>query len=490
MNNQKNTVITDDEQVIDLGLLLKDFFRALKKLWCLVLILVVAGAVGWYVYTYARYTPIYESQATVTVATGSDESTSYGFTYSQGTADQISKTFPYILESGYFKSVLLEKLESKTLNGTIEAETVEDSNIVTIRVKSPVAEDSLKILEAALEVYPETARFVLGEIRFNMLEEPKLPNAPSNRPVRWKVLAKGGMAGAAVGFLVLFIVAYFRRTVRTPDEIKQLTSMKCLAAVPYVKTKARKNKVQQKISVLDPRISFGFKESIRALQIRLEREMKKNEGKVLLITSTEAGEGKSVLAMNLAEMLASGGKEVLLIDADLRKPEGTQLPDGAEGFGIQNIVKADPESRMDELVCRLDESAIWYAGGDRKVSRPAALLSHPAFSSFLRKMRRSVDYIIMDAPPCGTFQDAAILGEQADTVLYVIKYDTVSRQKIQQGLTFLGDGRTPVAGYVLNAYPENVNDYGYGHYGYGHYGYGKYGYGKYGYETVKQPDRE
>ena len=114
------------------------------------------------------------------------------------------------------------------------------------------------------------------------------------------------------------------------------------------------------------------------------------------------------------------------------------------------------------------------------MSKPAQILSHPQLGAFINAMKKKVDYVILDTPPCGIFQDAVLLAEHADAVLYVVKYDFVPQPKIREGLSFLRDASSKFAGYVFNAYPQNMNDYGYGRYGYGKYGYGRYGYGKYG----------
>ena len=91
----------DDELEIDLVLLFKAFWKSFTKLWWLVLILVLAGAGGFYVFQSLRYEPMYASSATFTVATGDGESGTYNFYYNSNTADQMSKTFPYILDSSW-----------------------------------------------------------------------------------------------------------------------------------------------------------------------------------------------------------------------------------------------------------------------------------------------------------------------------------------------------------------------------------------------------
>ena len=98
-----------------------------------------------------------------------------------------------------------------------------------------------------------------------------------------------------------------------------------------------------------------------------------------------------------------------------------------------------------------------------------------------------MDYIIIDTPPCEMFQDAGMLSDYADGILYVVKYDFIPQRRIWEGLSFLGGRSARILGYVFNSYPDSVSEYGYGRYGYGRYG--RYGYGKYGYGggSYRQP---
>ena len=265
----------DDEMEIDLVLLFRAFWKSFTKLWWLVLLLILAGAGGFYAFQNLRYEPLYASSATFTVATGDGESGTYNFYYNSNTADQMSRTFPYILDSSFFRSALLERLGTDTLNGTITSETVENSNMVTMRVESPDPEDAREIMDTALEIYPETERFVLGDIQFNYLNEPETPTEPFNHIGLRRTLVLGGGAGALAGILILGLMALFRRTARNPEEMQKITSLRCLAMIPQVRFKARKKQKKQKISVLDKRISYGYRESLRALEIRLENMLAK-----------------------------------------------------------------------------------------------------------------------------------------------------------------------------------------------------------------------
>lgn len=475
---------------IDLLELCAGMIKGLRRFWWLVLALTVAGAVGYCGYQQLFVKPMYRSSATFTVGTSENISGSYGFYYNSSTADQMSMTFPYILESSFFKGALMEQLGEDSVNGTITAETIPDSNVVTMSVESPDPAEAERILESALEIYPQTARFVLGEIEFQYLNEPEIPQSPCNRPQIGRSLGIGGAAGLMLGLLFLGVYALMRKTARSPEEMKTVTSLRCMAAVPQIQFKARKRNQDQSICVWEKRVNYGYRESLRALAMRLEKEMKKRGGKVLLIASTAAGEGKSTLAVNLAEILADKGSQVLLIDGDLRKQSDAQILKIQPGYSLEDVGREGRSERG--LVRKVRHSTLWFLGGSAKVRQPASVLSSRKTVEFLENMRERMDYVIIDTPPCGLFQDAAVLADNADAVLYVVKYDFLPRQKIREGLSVLRGRRAPVIGYVFNGFPESVSECGYGRYGYGKYGYGyrKYGYSHYGTDGEQEQVRE
>ena len=472
------------EGQIDLYRLFQGMWKGFLKLWWLAAALALAGAVMFTLYQRVVREPLYACTATFTVATGGESSGSYSFYYDSTTADQMSKTFPYILDSGFFRNTLLEQLGTDSLNGTITAETIEGSNVVTMRAESPDPQDAEKILNAALEIYPQTARFVLGEIRFNMLDEPVTPTAPYNQMSAVRSLGMGAFGGLFLAACILGLMALLRQTARDQDEMKEITSLKCLAAVPQVRLKARKNQKKQKLSALDSRIPYGYRESMRGLKVRITRKMDETGARVLLITSTAGGEGKSTTAVDLARLLAADGKEVLLIDGDLRKQQDASLLGIRGRYSLKSVV--EEKMQPGELIGRSKKTGVWFLGGGKGTAQTAPVLSSPEVGQFVAAMRERMDYVIIDTPPCGMFQDAGLLAEYADMLLYVVKFDTVPRRTIREGLASLNGVRAPFAGYVFNGVPESGGVYGYGRYG---YGYG-YGYSRYGKKTEKDEKTE
>ena len=156
--------LRDVPEPIDIITLLHDVLRGVKKLWWACLLLTVLCAAGsWYTAKRA-YRPLYRAAASFTVATGSGESGgfSYGFYYNTATASQLARTFPYILESELLTDSIKQALGTDYITASLSASTVEDSNLFTLTATGANAESTLKVLDAAIECYPEAARYVDG----------------------------------------------------------------------------------------------------------------------------------------------------------------------------------------------------------------------------------------------------------------------------------------------------------------------------------------
>ena len=486
MEDQKNIAAgtaTDADDEIDLVELASNFFRIARRIWWLFVALAVVGIGGMYAFSYFRYEPMYRCDATFTISTGDNSS----FYYNTNTADQMSLTFPYILDSSYFRSVLLDTLGADNLNGNLSATTITNSNMVTMRADSPSAEDARAILDAALQVYPEVSRFVLGDIEFHLIDEIQTPTEPYNKPSLRHIVGYGGLGGLGVAVLIVGLMALFSNTIKTVGDMETVSSLECFAVLPETKQKARKNSTASRyLSVLDPRTTHGFRESIRSLTSRLQNTMQEANAKTLLVTSSAAGEGKSTVALNLAEQLAQNGARVLLVDLDLRRQQDAVLLNCNGGLSVAEVLR-DREVQKAGFIRKLKRRDFYFWGGKKAISNPTEVLSDRRLRKMLDSLRSQVDYVILDTPPCGLFQDAAIIADWADAALVVVRYDSVTKNNITEALSMLESRQANVIGYVLNAFPQSNSSYGYG---YGRYGYGKYGYGSYGSKYSELPEEE
>lgn len=486
----------EEEQTIDLGVLLRDFIRGIGRFWWLLVVLALLGGVISYFGASGTYHPMYRSQATFTVTTNTTNSSDtsgsdYNFYYDSARADQLALTFPYILSSDLLTDAMKEDMGVEYINGSISANVISDSNMITMYAISSDPETAKAILESAIRVYPDVSRFVIGETRFNIIDAPNLPQEPYNQPSYRRQTLMGAGIGFALGIVFVLVYAFLRKTVHKPEQLSKVMNLTCLASVPKVRRKARKKKQNDFISILDPGIGPWFEESIHTLQLRLFRQLDEKGGKTLLVTSTTPGEGKSMISVNLAYALAKNGKQVLLVDADLRRQDLAQRM-GWKGsrLSMEEILRGDCE--MEKAVTYEPESGIYFLGG-RKPLNKTTLLQSKNLGKLLEQIKPLMDYIILDAPPCGAFEDVFLMEDYTDGILYVIMQDHAPRTQIIDAVGALSTEEAPVLGYVFNGVSGVLgNSYGYGYGKYGRYGrYGRYGhYGRYGYGYGRQSEKQ
>ena len=468
--------LDQEEGRIDLYRLLPELGRALRRLFWVPLLLALLGAAAMGVRAWRSYVPLYHSEGTFTIETSASalsDMAGSGSYYDKATAEQLAKTFPYLLQSDLLQSLLRQELGVSWLNGSISARAVDNTSLFSLRVTSTSAQDAYDILETVIRIYPRVADYVVGSTEMHILTQPAVaaqPDAPFD-PVR--SICKGALLGLALGLAVVLLFAATRRTVRTPEEVKRRLNQTCLASLPAVRFKRRSGQFDRTISIQNPRISGAFLENVRSLRIKFLRAA---EGrKVIMVSSTLPGEGKTTVAVNLALTLSQNGARVILVDLDLRKPSvkhclGVSVPSrGAPE--LLNLRGADPR----EHLLTLEGTQVRLLAGDEPSSNPRRQMESRRLEALLTTLREEADYVILDTPPCGLLGDGAALAGLADASLYVVRSGTAQVSHILDSLQFLAGSGTPLMGCVLNGASGGGGRYGYGYgYGYGGDHYGKY----------------
>lgn len=470
-----------EEGYIDLSRLLHEFWSVLRRMFWLPLALMVLVGGLWLLRGWISYTPMYASEVTFTIhvnsASTSDFSGSYSY-YEKTSADQLSKTFPYLVQSDYFQLRLRQAMGVEAINGSITAATIPDTNLFTMRVTSPDPDDALAILEAVVEVYPQAADYVVGSTGMELLTQPTAASEPYNsfRPLR--TLCKGGLLGLALGLALLLAFAAVRRTVRTPEDVQRKLNQQCLGTLPAVTFKRRKSGTGELLTLQNPHIPAAYLEGTRSLRIKLLRLLSEANYKTILITSTMPGEGKTTVATNLALSLSRNGARVILIDADLRKPSvkralGVTKPSA----GLGDALSLDDPAAAAGMLLEQEPGSLWLLAGD-SASQDTRRVDAAALRRVMNALGRDVDYVIVDTPPCGLLADSMNIARAADCVLYVLGADAVPLPQVLDGIQFLDEVGTPLLGCILNGVTGGSHGgYGYGSYGGYGYGYGGYGYG-------------
>ncbi len=467
----ENTTTGSELEKIDLIALLNDFFHRLRQIWWVVVLLTALFAAASYYRVTTSYTPSYMAEATVSVEIMFGSSRG-----NQNTAEQMGSIFPYILTSGALSDVIASDLGTRSVPGTIKVTNIKGTNLLTITVTSGDPDNANKVLDSVLKNYPEVAQYVVGQTELKVIDRGDTPSDVSRMSVIRGSMIRGALAGLALGLFIVFISAISLRTIRSESELRSLLNVPCLGTLPLCKKKQRRKSESSEINILYDRNRGEYVEAMRLIRTRLERQM--TDKKVLMVTSSIAGEGKSTVAANLAISMAGKGKRVILVDCDLRSPSVSRIFGLKKKFpGLVPLLRG--RCSLDDAVMNVEyngkSTTLTLLPGGEKETRLVEILSSDAMRALIDKLRDQYDVVILDTPPSAILVDAMILVNYVDAVAYVVMNDFARRRYIFNGVEELMAGDAPIVGCILNGGRARSGSYGY--YGYkSRYGYG-YGYG-------------
>ncbi len=241
-------------------------------------------------------------------------------------------------------------------------------------------------------------------------------------PNRMINVAAGVLFGGMIPLVILLLTAYFKEKLVSAEEIERMTKIPIIGNIihnPYSNdpTPAVKN----------PRSAIA--ESLRELRTNLKFLQNGEDEKVISMHSTIPGEGKTFTTMNLATILAMNNKNVLLIDADLRKPGVHKFFDLENKNGLSTYLVGAVELEEIRQKTKIDNLTL-ISGGPIPPS-PSEIIENPRFETLLENFRKEYDYIIIDNPPLTLVSDGIIMSYYSDINLYVLKQDYSSKDQVK-----------------------------------------------------------
>ena len=284
--------------------------------------------------------------------------------------------------------------------------------------------------------------------------------------------------GIPVGIIYLIELTKFKIEGRA--DVEKLTSVPIIGDIPLTDEKNDKN---GSIAVFENKNNL-MSETFRNIRTNLQF-MLDNDQKVILVTSTVSGEGKSFVSANLAISLSLLGKKVVIVGLDIRKPGLNKV------FHLSNKEKgitqylSNPETDLMELVQPSDiNKNLFILPGGAVPPNPTELLARNGLDKAIEILKQNFDYVIMDTAPIGMVTDTLLVGRVADLSVYVCRADYTHKAEYTLINELAIEKKLSKLCTVINGVDLKKRKYGY-YYGYGkygkYYGYGKrYGYG-YGY---------
>ena len=303
-----------------------------------------------------------------------------------------------------------------------------------------------------------------------------IPVSPKRKIIYLIALVLG--VGIPVGIIYLIGLTKFRLEGRA--DVEKLTTVPIVGDIPLTD---EKNEKDGSIAVFENQNNL-MSETFRNIRTNLQF-MLQNDKKVILVTSTVSGEGKSFISANLAISLSLLGKKVVIVGLDIRKPglnKVFRLSTKEKGI---TLYLANPDTDLMSLVQPSDVNKnLSILPGGTVPPNPTELLARDGLDKAIEILKKNFDYVILDTAPVGMVTDTLLIGRVADLSVYVCRADYTHKVEYTLINELAEEKKLPNICTVINGVDLKRRKYGY-YYGYGkygkYYGYGKrYGYG-YGY---------
>ncbi len=293
------------------------------------------------------------------------------------------------------------------------------------------------------------------------------------------------MLGVGIPVGIIYLIELTKFKIEGRADVEKLTSVPVVGDIPLTDEKNDKN---GSIAVFENKNNL-MSETFRNIRTNLQF-MLDNDQKVILVTSTVSGEGKSFVSSNLAISLSLLGKKVVIVGLDIRKPGLNKVFNlSSKEKGITQYL-ANPEMDLMSLIQQSDVNKnLYILPGGTVPPNPTELLARDGLDKAIEILKKNFDYVILDTAPIGMVTDTLLIGRVADLSAYVCRTDYTHKAEYTLINELYHEKKLPNLCTIINGVDLKRRKYGY-YYGYGkygkHYGYGKrYGYG-YGYGQEKK----
>ncbi len=488
---EENRILENEQSStpkVHIMLLLREL---LTKLWVVIMVAIIVGSCA-FVGASVMYEPQYQTKTTFVVY----EKSGSGSVYSNlSAAKNMTSAFSQLLGSEVMKTRIAEEMGEIPTKGSIKAEVIEETNLLEMTVTASNPREAYLITRAVLNNYEEISSTVLANVGLDILQQPTIPTSPVNSSGAKRIAVLAAAAAALLTAAMLCIGAYLRDTVKTIEEVESKLDTRLLGTVYHErKNKSLKDAFKRKkksVVITNPTTGFAFVETFKKLRTRVEYLMRRNDAKVLMVTSVMENEGKSTVAVNIALAMNRKRKSVILIDADMKKPAIHKILDyqNTEYASISDLVSGKARLRDSMLMDKTHRLGLILGRGSTDHS--TELISSPNMRTLIEQAKKNMDMVIIDTPPMSASPDAECIAELADAAILVVRQDQTPARVLNDAIDSINSSNSVLLGCVFNnVRSADLNDnysyggsgkYGYHKYGYGKYGYGKYGYGKYGY---------
>jgi succinoglycan biosynthesis transport protein ExoP len=454
---------------------IRDYLRILRKSWVLIVVLALVSVAAAAAYSIVQV-PQYSSSATVFVSTSASSSVS---DLAQGNSFTLQrvKTYAELVTTAIVLTPVIKSLKLDMTTSDLKAEVTAsaplDKTLIEIVVEDADPERAAQIATAVSSSLAEvvqnidttSASATNSPVKLTLVQNAEVPTRPISPNVPLNV-ALGALIGLALGVGFAVLRDTLDNRLRSERDIRAITNVPILGGIAFDSNAASRPLIVH----VDPQSPRA--ESFRSLRTNLQFLNVGRRERTFVITSSIESEGKSTTAANLAIALAEAGTRVLLVDADLRRPQiATYL--GVEGaVGLTDLLIGNAEPN--DVIQQWGGKKLFVLPAGKAPPNPSELLGSDAMVKLIHDFTAVFDVVLFDSPPLLPVTDAAILARIVGGTIVVCAMGRTHSNHLRGALAALEAVEAPVSGLVLSMVPTKGPDaYGYG--SYGSYGYGSYG---------------
>ena len=305
-----------------------------------------------------------------------------------------------------------------------------------------------------------------------------IPDEAPVAPKKMMVLLLALIMGAGIPVGIIYLFSLTQVTIEGRADVEKLTTLPVIGDIPVADDLKGSS-----IAVFENQNNL-MSETFRGIRTNLQFMLEEGQ-KVVMVTSTVSGEGKSFVSANTAISLSLLGKKVVIVGLDIRKPGLNKVFNlSTKEQGITQFL-TDPKRNIMDFVQSSDiNSNLFILPGGAVPPNPTELLARKGLEEAIEQLKQHFDYIVLDTAPVGMVTDTQLISRIADLTVYVCRADYTRKSEFSLVNELAVTNKLPRISIAINGLDLKKKKYGY-YYGYGkygkYYGYGKrYGYG-YGY---------
>lgn len=432
---------------------LQDYTRVFRAHWIAIVLATLFGAVAAFGWTLLQ-PKVYTSTGSAIIVTGNSSSLGdalAGDTYAKSRV----KSYVDIAKSRQVGTFAVEKLgleaSADALVARVTVTNPLDTAVLRVSAQGATPEEARALTEAWIEGMTVAVEDIeTGDepggttvVQLQTLDSASLPGGPSSPNTKLAV-ALGTLVGAAMGVAYALVKASLDRRLRRTEDVEREFEVPVVGALPYDQDIAKAGAAAT--------TDFAMKESVRQLRTNLQFMDVDNPPRVMVVTSSLPGDGKSTTVITLAEAIAQSGQDVVLIDADLRRPSITKNLGLVEGAGLTDVLVGRATAN-DVLQPHGRSGHLFVLGAGAIPPNPSELLASQAMKTLLYSFPEHV-IVLIDTPPLIPVTDAAVLTARTDGALVVVRSGKTTIDVLDRAFQSLDRVKGRPLGVILAAVPR------------------------------------